>query len=92
MSTRTIPGTAPIVGTLRVNSRSVGYRPCIPTAELRPGDTLYAAGYTHGGDRRCVYDVYRDATGTYVHTRDGWYRWQRVYCHVAAFWPPSPPP
>lgn len=76
-----------ILGTLEPGP-GVGTRPCIPTTELREGDTLFAAGFPRG-DRRRVLEI-RYAAGPYgracyVRVAEGWYRWDRVYVNVADF-------
>jgi hypothetical protein len=73
-----------ILGDLEPGS-AVGVRPCIPTNELREGDTLFAAGF-RSGDRRRVLEVRFGPSPTgracYVRVVEGWYRWARVYVNV----------
>lgn len=62
-------------------------RPCIPTRELRVGDTMYARGFPFG--RAIVRDLFiaphRGRRVLYVETTGGWFRWDRVYAIVKEF-------
>jgi hypothetical protein len=92
-TTRIRPGHAvsteapAILGGLNPGS-AVGVRPCIPTNELREGDTMFALGFLRG-DRRRVLEI-RFAPGPhgracYVRVAEGWYRWDLIYVNVLQF-------
>jgi hypothetical protein len=63
---------------------AVGHQPCIPTRELREGDVLYASGFPVGRCRR-VLEVRIEQGAAFIRAADGWFRWNRVYCHVDQF-------
>lgn len=88
IATATATAPAAVLGDLEPGP-AVGVRPCIPTRELRTGDTLFAAGFKQGGDRRRVLETHTvDHHGqrhTYIRVAEGWYRWNRVYVNVLEF-------
>lgn len=72
------------IGDLRVNETLVGSRDveCCQFTHLVVGDTLCAIGFRSGGRRKVLAARVVRGVG-YVLVKEGWYRWRKVYVHVA---------
>ena len=74
--------TTDIRGTLTLSGSAFGVRPCIGFRELAVGETMFAAGFRTGGNRRRVLATRVQGGHGYVLVSDGWYQWDRVYAQV----------